>query len=224
MAKKKLKGVVVSNKMKKTVVVEVLKFKYFLKYKKRYRFHKKYKAHTEQDYQIGDRVLIEECRPLSRDKRWRFHYYGGDVAHVLAMAKRFNLVDTIVVHDNVPREEALSAVRGAGIAVTITTITKVSTPEDMGIVPAKIFEAIGLGTPVLLVSPTGSDAEMIAQTAGLAGSFSGNDVNGITSFIHNVINGNCPPKKTPEVFAWTNTAKLLDKILRSIVKEGPSKR
>ncbi len=159
-----------------------------------------------------------------KDKKWRFHYYGADAAHVLATAKRFNLIDRVVIHDNVPREEALSAVRGAGIAVTITTITKVGTPEDMGIVPAKIFEAIGLGTPVLLVSPTGSDAEIIAQTAGLAGSFAGSDVHAMTSHIHDALNGTHPPKKSPEVFAWTNTGKLLDKVLRSILKEGPSDR
>jgi len=161
---------------------------------------------------------------IPKGVKWCFHYYGDHGAHVLSTAKRFKIGDRVKVHGNVSREEALSAVRGAGIAVTITTIEKVATPEDMGIVPAKMFEAIGLGIPVLLVSPNGSDADMIAQTTGLAGSFSGNDVNDMTSFFHNALSGSTPPQKSPELFAWTHTAKLLDEILSSSMNEIPSKK
>jgi len=70
--KKQLIGTVVSNKMQKTVVVEVERLKEHPKYKRRFRVHKKYKAHTEQgEYHVGDKVMIEECRPISKDKKWR---------------------------------------------------------------------------------------------------------------------------------------------------------
>ena len=70
--KKRLTGTVISNKMEKTVVVEVERFKEHPKYKRRYRFHKKYKAHDERgEYKIGERVIIEGCRPISKEKRWR---------------------------------------------------------------------------------------------------------------------------------------------------------
>ena len=73
MAKKQLTGTVISDKMQKTVVVLVERFKQHPKYKRRYRLHKKYKAHTEggPTYKIGDRVVIEECRPISKEKRWK---------------------------------------------------------------------------------------------------------------------------------------------------------
>jgi len=72
MPKRKLRGVVISDKMKKTVVISVERIKEHPKYKKRYKIHKKYKAHDQkEEYKIGDRVVIEECRPLSKDKRWR---------------------------------------------------------------------------------------------------------------------------------------------------------
>lgn len=72
MPKKQLTGIVVSDKMQKTVVVEVEKVKEHPKYKKRYKVHKKYKAHDEQEeYHVGDKVVIEECRPISKEKRWR---------------------------------------------------------------------------------------------------------------------------------------------------------
>jgi len=70
--KKQLTGTVISNKMQKTVVVEVERLKEHPKYKRRYRLHKNYKAHDEKgEYQVGDKVLIEECRPISKEKRWR---------------------------------------------------------------------------------------------------------------------------------------------------------
>ena len=72
MPKKKLQGIVVSDKMQKTVVVKVERIKEHPKYKRRYKIHKKYKAHDEkQEYRIGDKVLIEETKPISKDKHWR---------------------------------------------------------------------------------------------------------------------------------------------------------
>jgi small subunit ribosomal protein S17 len=72
MPKKQLQGVVISNRMHKTVVVQVEQLKSHSRYHKKYRMHKKYKAHDEKgEFKIGDRVIIEETRPLSRDKRWR---------------------------------------------------------------------------------------------------------------------------------------------------------
>jgi len=72
MPKRKLKGIVVSDKMQKTVVVEVERMKKHSKYKRRYKMSKRYKAHDEKgNYKLGDRVIIEECRPISKDKRWR---------------------------------------------------------------------------------------------------------------------------------------------------------
>ncbi|OGZ23046.1 MAG: 30S ribosomal protein S17 [Candidatus Nealsonbacteria bacterium RIFCSPHIGHO2_12_FULL_38_18] len=72
MSKKQLIGKIISDKMQKTVVVEVERMKEHPKYKRRYKTHKKYKAHSEKDeFKLGDTVMIEECRPISKDKRWR---------------------------------------------------------------------------------------------------------------------------------------------------------
>ncbi|RLC52412.1 MAG: 30S ribosomal protein S17 [Candidatus Cloacimonadota bacterium] len=64
-------GIVISDKMDKTIVVNVERqYKHPL-YKKIVRRHKKFKAHDENnECNIGDTVLISESRPLSRDKRW----------------------------------------------------------------------------------------------------------------------------------------------------------
>jgi len=72
MPKRKLQGTIVSTKMKKTVVVKVERIKEHPRYKKRYKVHKKYKAHYKSgEFKMGDKVIIEECRPMSKEKRWR---------------------------------------------------------------------------------------------------------------------------------------------------------
>jgi small subunit ribosomal protein S17 len=70
--KRKFQGVVVSHGMEKTAVVKVDRVKVHPKYGKRFRTSKKYKVHDEKnEYKIGDEVIFEECRPFSKEKRWR---------------------------------------------------------------------------------------------------------------------------------------------------------
>lgn len=67
-----LKGIVVSDKMNKTIVVNVDRFCKDKKYGKYTKISKRYKAHDEENkYKIGDKVSIQECRPLSKDKKWK---------------------------------------------------------------------------------------------------------------------------------------------------------
>ncbi|MHB0869684.1 MAG: 30S ribosomal protein S17 [Chloroflexota bacterium] len=69
--RKSREGVVVSDKMEKTVVVSVETVKRHPLYGKTMRIHKKYKAHDEENRcKVGDLVRIRESRPLSKEKRW----------------------------------------------------------------------------------------------------------------------------------------------------------
>ncbi len=71
-ARKERVGIVTSDKMDKTVVVEVQSIETHPLYKKQLKRTTKFKAHDEDNAcGIGDRVRIMETRPLSRDKRWR---------------------------------------------------------------------------------------------------------------------------------------------------------
>lgn len=70
--KRKIIGVVVSDKMAKTRVVSVSRLKKHPKYLKYYTVTTKFKAHDENNaYKTGDKVTIEETRPMSKEKRWR---------------------------------------------------------------------------------------------------------------------------------------------------------
>ncbi|MFZ2205600.1 MAG: 30S ribosomal protein S17 [Minisyncoccia bacterium] len=67
-----LKGVVVSDKMDKTVVVSVSRFVKHPKYGKFLKVSKKFKAHDEENkYKVGDNVEIQETRPISKDKNFK---------------------------------------------------------------------------------------------------------------------------------------------------------
>lgn len=97
MAWKKTKtrvGLVVSNKMQKTVVVAVEAVKRHPLYRKTTRLTRKYKVHDEeQRCQIGDQVKIAETRPLSKEKRWR-------VVEVLVQGKKVTLPEEEKVDSN----------------------------------------------------------------------------------------------------------------------------
>lgn len=70
--RRRLTGVVIRTSMEKTVVVRVDRMKEHPLYKKRYRVSKKFHAHDEKgSYKVGDEVVMEETRPLSKTKRWR---------------------------------------------------------------------------------------------------------------------------------------------------------
>lgn len=70
--RRRLKGEVVSTKMEKTAVVLVERVKHHPLYKKRIKLSRRFKAdNPENRYREGDFVVIEETRPLSKEKRWR---------------------------------------------------------------------------------------------------------------------------------------------------------
>jgi len=65
-------GIVVSDKMDKTIVVKIERKAKHPLYGKTVKITKKYKAHDEENVaKVGDKVLITETRPISKDKRWR---------------------------------------------------------------------------------------------------------------------------------------------------------
>jgi small subunit ribosomal protein S17 len=70
--RKSREGVVVSDAMQKTRVVKIERVYRHPKYQRVIRMSKKLKAHDEgNESHVGDRVLIEETRPISKEKRWR---------------------------------------------------------------------------------------------------------------------------------------------------------
>ncbi len=68
---KVFKGIIISDKMKKTVVVKVEEFRKHPRYNRFYKFSKNYKAHDEKgEFHAGDKVLIKETKPISKNKNF----------------------------------------------------------------------------------------------------------------------------------------------------------
>lgn len=68
---RKLQAIVVSDKMQKTRVVEIARLKKHPRYQKYYKVTQRFKAHDEKnEYKTGEKVIIQDTRPLSKDKRW----------------------------------------------------------------------------------------------------------------------------------------------------------
>ncbi len=68
---RKLQGIIVSDKMQKTRIVEVERLKKHPRYQKFYKVTQRFKAHDEKnEYKTGEKVIIQDSRPLSKDKRW----------------------------------------------------------------------------------------------------------------------------------------------------------
>lgn len=68
----KKKGIIVSKKGDKTAIVSVDTFKTHSKYQKKYRSTKRYKAHNDENkHEVGDVVEIINCRPMSKDKKYK---------------------------------------------------------------------------------------------------------------------------------------------------------
>lgn len=78
--KRKFKGMVVSDKMDKTIVVEVERVKLHFRYLKRYKVFKRFKVHDPKNkYKVGEIVEFVECRPISKEKRWRVIYKNAKI-------------------------------------------------------------------------------------------------------------------------------------------------
>ena len=166
---------------------------------------------------ISSFLAALKCLQESLNKtseKWYFHYYGAQEDHVRQQAAHYGLSDRIVLHGRVPRREALSAVKGANLAVVISSVYERSLLKDKGIIPAKIFEAIGLGTPVLLIAPPGSDATALLAPAGLVKSFTGADTQGMVSFLKDMVCGRVPQPRNIEICSWTTLSKNLNAVLR----------
>jgi len=150
---------------------------------------------------------------------WRFHYYGPQGDHVLLEAQRLGVLDKVLIHGHVTRDEALSAVRGSSLTVVITSVVEENAEQDGGIVTGKLFEIVGMGVPTLVIGPNGADVDQIVRTTGLAHKVTASDIAGMVSFLQGTMSGAVPTAGNPALYAWPNIIGKLDGILRSVIEK-----
>ena len=149
---------------------------------------------------------------------WKFHYYGPHCNHVHQEAERLSMLDRTVIHGRVSREEALSAVAGAGVAAVITNVAETGNQQDKGVIPAKTYEPLFLGTPILLISPEGSDVRQVIKAGTVAQSFTGTRVESIANYLMDLMRRRLTRSScSTEQYAWPTLAGTLDGILKGVI-------
>ena len=163
---------------------------------------------------------LQEMEDLQCLPKWTFHYFGGHGNHVHEEAEKFHVRDRVVLHGRVARSEALSAVRGAGVSVVVTSIGDKITPSDKGIIPGKLFEAMGLKIPILLLAPSESDIRTIVEDSGAGGCFTGSNIEGIVSFLIKTMKEGRSQSNNFETYEWPNIAKRLSGVLEDVLVQA----
>jgi glycosyltransferase involved in cell wall biosynthesis len=182
-------------------------------------------TYTGQFYppkRIIDPLLAVLARLKARGglrREWRFHYFGPHGDHVRAAMKSPDLESHVLIHGNVPRRQAVEAVAGAGVSIVITSVHEKGSLEDLGVVTGKVFEAIGLKTPVLAIAPQGSDLESILKTSGLGARFSGGEVEAMSNFLAELVNGRPLVPRMPEAYSWEAIGESIHSVLQRVVVE-----
>lgn len=146
---------------------------------------------------------------------WRFHHYGPQGEHVRAEALRYGVLDHVEIHGRVSRADALSAIRGAGVAIVITSVLEDQAQVDKGIVTGKLFDAIGLRTPTVIVGPSGTDLDTIVEKTGLTRQVPASDIGSLATALSDAMSGHTAAPKRPDTYAWPTLIKGLNEILKS---------
>jgi len=150
---------------------------------------------------------------------WLFHYYGAQDQYVRAEASRFGVEDYVVIHGNVPRRDVLSAVRGASVATVIASVADQVGFDEQGMIPGKLYEAIGLRTPVLLIAGTNSDARVILKQVGVGGAFMAKETCAIAEFLKRMLADTQQQPALPNEFSWNHISGTLDEVLCALLQE-----
>ncbi len=161
--------------------------------------------------------FLRALQRLETDVDWRFHYYGLNSSYVESVTSQHGLRERTEIHGSVPRNEALSAIRGANMALVITSVDETASLGDRGVVTGKFFEPIGLRTPVLVIAPPESDIETIMQTTGGGAVCCAADTQGIAEFLGKMMHGETVEFHDPDQFSWDRIALQMQDILESAI-------
>lgn len=154
---------------------------------------------------------LHAARPLE------LHYYGPHNDLVSHTASKHGVSSRVVLHGLVSRAEVLSAVKSAHAAIVVTGMSDEASLAERGIVTGKIFEAIGLGTPVLLISPRDSDARQLLTDTKGGVAFCASQVDDIARWLVALASRPRISKSPPSICSWVTLSKRLDSLLRSAI-------
>ncbi len=144
----------------------------------------------------------------------QLHYYGLNNREVQEEAEMLGVADSVILHGQTQRARVLEATKTAKAAVVITTVYPSASPEHRAIIPGKLFEPLGLRTPVLLIAPPGSDARRVVDEADAGRAFTGDQVEQIADFITKVCGGELKSSfAAANIYSWELLGAAFDRAL-----------
>jgi glycosyltransferase involved in cell wall biosynthesis len=161
-------------------------------------------------------AVAQANKASSGGRPFRLHYYGPDGRDILQLARDLGAVEWVKDHGKVPRSQVLAALKGADLAAVITTVKSETTPAENGVLTGKLFEAIGAGTPILVVAPKGSDISRLVMENNLGMAFPADAVAEMGDALVRQKSGArlCRSKESEGLFSWPTLAGQLDRFLR----------
>jgi glycosyltransferase involved in cell wall biosynthesis len=160
-------------------------------------------------------ACLKKLKSLRNDGKpsWRFHYYGHQNDHVQNEAERFGVEEYVSLHGLVTRPTALRAVRGADVAVVMISNQKEASLEYRGIVSGKVFDPIGLRTPILAIAPKSFDVCTVVDATGVGKCFCAEETDGMAAFLSHMMNESAATPEVPVQYSWPHIAADMNQIL-----------
>lgn len=159
------------------------------------------------------------AHPCRASRPIELHYFGPQNDLVRHAANIHGVGERVVLHGLVSRTEALNAVRSADAAVVVTGMNDEAPLAERGIMSGKIFEALGLGTPVLLVCPRNGDARQLLEGT-LGAAFCASEIDGIARWIASRAQS-LPVRSEPLAScSWVTLTRQFDALLRDVIVEN----
>lgn len=154
---------------------------------------------------------------LAPSKLWKFHYYGQNNTAVETAAEKAQLQHRVVAHGTVTREESLSAIKGARGAFVVTSNSQHAGAAERGILTGKIFEPIGLGCPVICLTPEDSEARHLIERTSTGAAFWSGESEAIANYLAQLLSGST---KTGDgtICSWPVLGKQYSDLLEEVLR------
>lgn len=142
---------------------------------------------------------------------WKFHYMGPSGETVNDQIKQYGLENRYTYHGNAPRKKCLKNIKGASLAIIITSVKKEASLAEKGIITGKVFEPLALKIPILAIAPEDSDVECIVKDRGWM--CRSDDVNEIAKIMKSIIKHESKFEASDERYSWSHISAQLSKEL-----------
>ena len=166
---------------------------------------------------VLDAIITANRLASSESKRLKLHYYGPNARDVRAAVSARGADNDVAVHGVVARREVIGALKGCMCAAVISTTGQRSSGAERTIVTSKIFEAMGAGARILLITPTDSDARSVLDDSGAGRAFSSLETEAAGVWLREISEDrkDALPRDTSK-YAWPMAARRLDGVLRDL--------